>query len=97
MTKTKTTSKNKVIYLITTYKCSACKCMEYLLKEKQANNPTFELKIIDFNDTPEWLKVNVVLTDFPTVVLIKDGIIKYQFVGTRNSKKLDKIFNDLEF
>lgn len=94
---TKMISKDKIIYLITTYKCSACKCMEYLLKEKQADNPRFELKIIDFNDIPEWLKVNVVLTDFPTIVLIKDGVIKYQFVGTRSSKKLDKIFNDLEF
>lgn len=94
---TKMISKDKIIYLITTYKCSACKCMEYLLKEKQADNPRFELKIIDFNDTPEWLKVNVVLTDFPTIVLIKDGIIKYQFVGTRSSRKLDKLFDDLEF
>lgn len=93
----KTISKNKIIYLITTYKCSACKYMEYLLKEKQANNPRFELKIIDFNDTPEWLKVNVVLTDFPTIVLIKDGVIKYQFVGTRSSRKLDKLFDDLKF
>lgn len=94
---TKMISKDKIIYLITTYKCSACKCMEYLLKEKQADNPRFELKIIDFNDTPEWLKVNVVLTDFPTIVLIKDGVIKYQFVGTRSSRKLDKLFDDLEF
>lgn len=97
MTMTKIVSKNKIIYLITTYKCSACICMEYLLKEKQANNPRFELKIIDFNDTPEWLKVNVILSDFPTVVFIKDGVIKYQFAGTRSSRKLDKIFNDLKF
>lgn len=94
---TKMIYKDKIIYLITTYKCSACKCMEYLLKEKQADNPRFELKIIDFNDTPEWLKINIVLTDFPTIVLIKDGVIKYQFVGTRSSRKLDKLFDDLKF
>lgn len=88
---------NKVVYVITTYKCSACKCMEYILKEIQKDNPTFTITITDFNEVPEWIKTNVTLTDFPTVIFIDNDVIKYHFTGTLSRKKVIKIMSDINF
>ncbi len=88
---------NKVVYVITTYKCSACKCMEYILKEIQKDNPTFTITITDFNEVPEWIKTNVTLTDFPTVVFVENDVIKYHFTGTLSRKKVIKIMSDINF
>ena len=88
---------SKVVYIITTYKCSACKCMEYILKEIQKDNPTFTITITDFHDVPEWIKNNITLTDFPTVVFIENDVIKYHFIGTLSRKKVIKIMYDINF
>lgn len=88
---------NKIVYVITTYKCSACKCMEYILKEIQKDNPTFTITITDFNEIPKWIKINIILTDFPTVVFIENNIIKYHFTGTLSRKKVIKIMSDINF
>ena len=73
--------KNKVVYIITTYKCSACKCMEYILKEIQKDNSTF----------------TITTTDFPTVLFIDNEVIKYYFTGTLPRKKVVEIMNDINF
>lgn len=88
---------NKVVYVITTYKCSACKCMEYILKEIQKDNPTFTITITDFNEVPEWIETNVTLTDFPTIVFVENDVIKYHFTGTLSRKKVIKIMSDINF
>lgn len=88
---------NKVVYVITTYKCSACKCMEYILRKIQKDNPTFTITTTDFNEVPEWIKNNVTLTDFPTVIFVENGVIKYHFTGTISGKKVVKIMNDINF
>lgn len=89
--------KNKVVYVITTYKCSACKCMEYILRNIQKDNPTFTITTTDFNEVPEWIKNNITLTDFPTVIFVENDVIKYHFTGTVNGKKVVKIMNDINF
>lgn len=88
---------SKVVYIVTTYKCSACKCMEYILKEIQKDNPTFTVTITDFNEVPEWIKTNVTLTDFPTVIFVDDDIIKYHFTGTLSKRKVVRLMNDINF
>lgn len=90
-------SSNKVIYIITTIKCSACKCMEYILKEIQKDNSTFTITTTDFHDVPEWIKNNIILTDFPTVLFIDNEVIKYYFTGTLPRKKVVEIMNDINF
>ena len=90
-------SSNKVVYIITTIKCSACKCMEYILKEIQKDNPTFTITTTDFHDVPEWIKNNITLTDFPTVIFIDNDVIKYHFIGTLAKRKVVKIMNDINF
>lgn len=89
--------KSKVVYIITTVKCSACKCMEYILKEIQKDDPTFTITTIDFHDVPEWIKNNVTLTDFPTVIFTDNDVIKYHFTGTLSGNKVVKIMNDINF
>ena len=87
----------KLIYLITTYKCSACKCQEYILKELLEEHKDIELKVIDCSEVPEWIKTNVILTDFPTTIFVKDDIIKYHFVGTKSNKKTKVLLKDINF
>lgn len=88
---------NKVIYIITTYKCSACKCMEYILKNVQKDNPTFTISVLDYTETPEWLTTNVTMTDFPTVIFTKDDVIKYHFTGTLSKQKVLQIMEDINY
>lgn len=88
---------NKVVYLVTTFKCSACKCMESILKQVQIDNPAFIIKVVDFEDVPDWIKNNVQLTDFPTTILVKDDVIKYHFVGTLPKKIIEEIISDIKF
>ena len=88
---------SKVIYLITTYKCSACKCQEYILKEVLKEHKDIELKIIDFSKVPEWIKTNIILTDFPTTIFTKDDVIKYHLVGTKANRKIKALIKALNF
>lgn len=88
---------NKVVYVVTTPGCSACKCMEYILKEIQKDNPTFSIISTDFTKVPEWLKINVTLTDFPTVIFIDNNVIKYHYVGTISKSKVLKLIKNINF
>ena len=90
-------SNNKVVYIITTHGCFACKCIEYILREIQKDNPTFTIITIDFHDVPEWIKNNITLKDFPTVIFIDNNVIKYHFIGTLARRKVIKIINDINF
>lgn len=88
---------SKVIYLITTYKCSACKHQECILKEVLEEHKDIELKVIDFSKIPELIKTNIILTDFPTTIFIKDDIIKHHFVGTKANRKIKALIKDINF
>ena len=77
--------KNKIIYLVTTYKCSACKCQEHLLK------------ICDCSEIPEWLNNKVAFLDFLTTVFIKDNIVRYTIVGTLSVSKIKSRIKDISF
>lgn len=88
---------NKVIYIITTVNCSACKCMEYILNDIQKDNSTFSINSTDFTKIPEWLNTNIILTDFPTVIFVDNNVIKYHFVGTKSKSKVLKLMEDINF
>ena len=90
-------NRNKVVYIITTAKCSACKCMENILNDIQKDNSTFTVSSTDFTKVPDWLKTNVTLTDFPTVVFVDNDVIKYHFVGTKSKSKVLKLMEDINF
>lgn len=87
----------KTIYLGTTYKCSACKCQEYILKEYLKERSDINLIVTDYLDLPEWIKTQIKLTDFPVTILVKDNVIKYCFVGTKSKKKIKNLMEDLQF
>ena len=88
---------NKVVYIIITANCSACKCMESILNDIQKDNSTFSITSTDFTKVPEWLKTNITLTDFPTVVFVDNNVIKYHFVGTKSKSKVLKLMKDINF
>ena len=88
---------NKVVYIVTTAECSACKCMENILNDIQKDNSTFTINSTDFTKVPEWLKINITLTDFPTVVFVDNDVIKYHFVGTKSKSKVLQLMKDINF
>ena len=88
---------NKEVYLITTYKCSACKLMAYILKEVLEDRPDVELKTLDYTELPEWIKTNVRLSDFPCVVFVVDDVIKFTFTGTKSTREIKQIIKDINF
>lgn len=88
---------SKVIYLGTTFKCSACKLQEYLLREALEECPEVELKVCDYLQLPKWLQTQVKLSDFPVTIFIKDNVIKYTIIGTKSVKHLKEILSDIAF
>lgn len=89
---------NRQIYLATTEGCEACKIMERILKQVQRNNVyTFSIQVIDYKLLPEFIQVDIVLTDFPTLIFLENNVIKYHVTGTINAKKLQEIIKDLHF
>ena len=89
---------SKHIYLATTEGCEACRIMEKILKQVQRNNGyTFSIQVRDYKLLPEFIRVDVVLTDFPTLIFLENNIIKYHVTGTTSAKKLKEIIKDLHF
>lgn len=88
---------NKVVYIVTTAECSACKYMVNILNDIQKDNSIFTITSTDFTKVPEWLKTNITLTDFPTVVFIDNDVIKYHFVGTKSKSKVLQLMEDINF
>lgn len=84
----------KKIYLITTKGCEGCSIMKNILIDVFNKD---NIKIIDIADVPNWIKINIKLTDFPTTILVKDDVIKYHFSGTKNVKKIKDIVADVGF
>ena len=89
---------SKRIYLATTEGCEACRIMEKILKQvKHDNSYTFSIQVRDYKFLPEFIQVNIVLTDFPTLIFLENNVIKYHVSGTMSAKKLQKIIKDLHF
>ena len=89
---------SKHIYLATTEGCEACRIMERILKQvKRDNVYTFSIQITDYKLLPEFIRINVLLTDFPTLIFLENDVIKYNISCTINAKKLQEIIKDLHF
>ena len=89
---------SKYIYLATTEGCEACRIIERILKQvKRDNVYTFSIQVRDYKLLPEFIRVDVVLTDFPTLIFLENNIIKYHVAGTMSAKKLQEIIKDLHF
>lgn len=89
---------SKRIYLATTEGCEACRIMEKILKQvKRDNSYTFSIQVRDYKLLPEFIQVDVVLTDFPTLIFLENNVIKYYVSGTISAKKLQEIIKDLYF
>lgn len=89
---------SKHIYLATTEGCEACRIMERILKQVQRDNMyTFSIQVRDYKLLPEFIKVTVLLTDFPTLIFLENDVIKYHVSSTINAKKLQAIIEDLHF
>jgi hypothetical protein len=55
------------------------------------------LIIRDVLDIPMFIRTDVPLNDFPTLVFIKDGVIKYHVSGTMSKDKVKTIISDIGF
>lgn len=88
---------SKIIYLITTIKCSACKAQEILLKVAFEERSDVEIKIYDCSEIPTFLKDKIDFKDFPTTIFVEDDKIKYAFVGTLMSAKIRRLAKEIKF
>lgn len=87
----------KFIYLITTKGCEACHIMTDIMLAVLDELEGVTLVLRDVSDIPMFIKVDVPLNDFPTLVFIKDGVIKYHISGTMNKDKVKTILSDIGF
>lgn len=88
---------NKIIYLGTTQKCSACKCQKNLLETAIEDYKDIQLIDADYKELPEWLQINISFTDFPVTIFVKDNVIKHHFVGTLSVNKIKKLIGSIDF
>lgn len=89
---------SRYIYLATTEGCEACRIMERILKQvKRDNVYAFSIQVIDCKRLPKFIRINVFLTDFPTLIFLENDVIKYHISGTISAKKLQEIIKDLHF
>lgn len=88
---------NKIIYLITTKGCEACRIMADIMLAVLDELKGTTLLIRDVLDIPMFIRVDVPLNDFPTLVFIKDGVIKYHASGTMSKDKVKTILSDIGF
>lgn len=84
----------KYLYLITTEGCQGCKIMKNILDEHFSD---IKLRVQDIRFVPLWIKTNVKLDDFPTLLFIKDDIIRYHFSGTKSARKIRELIENLKF
>lgn len=84
---------NKVIYLITSYKCSACKCQKQLLIETLKTRNDIKLVEKDIDNVPDWIRNEIIIVEFPTTILTEDNKIICSFIGTRKIKYINTIFS----
>lgn len=73
------------IEVITTEGCHSCEIIKKLIDEaiKLSKVNIDEIIYKDYKEyNKNWLKQNKI-TDFPTILLIKDNSIKFKFSGTR--------------
>lgn len=86
------------IYIITTQGCEACNIIRNIIYSIYIKHKhKFEYATVDRLNVPEWISNNVILEDFPTVVFVKDKIIKYHFKGTKPAKEIEQILEDIKF
>lgn len=88
---------NKIIYLITTKGCEACHIMANIMLTVLDELEGVTLIIRDVLDIPMFIRVDVPLYDFPTLVFIKDGVIKYHTSGTISKDKIKTILSNIGF
>ena len=89
---------SKHIYLATTEGCEACRIMERILKQVQRNNVyTFSIQVIDYKLLPEFIRIDVALTDFPTLIFLENNVVKHHVASTMSAKELQEIIKDLHF
>lgn len=87
----------KVIYLITTKGCEACHIMTDIMLAVLDELEGVTLVIRDVSDIPGFIRTDIPLNDFPTLVFIKDGVIKYHASGTMSKDKVKTILSDIGF
>lgn len=87
----------KFIYLITTKGCEACHIMTDIMLAVLDELEGVTLIVKDVSDIPMFIKVDVLLNDFPTLVFIKNGVIKYHISGTMTKDKIKTILSDIGF
>lgn len=87
----------KLIYLITTKGCEACYIMTDIMLTVLAELKGVSLVIRDVSEIPMFIRAKVSFNDFPTLIFLKDDVIKYHVSGTMSKSKVKTILSDIGF
>lgn len=87
----------RIVYLVTTKGCESCRIMENILNKVFNCLSSFTIEVKEFNELPFWIKTNVAIKDFPTLIFVEENVIKYHCSGTISFKNLMNIIKDIHF
>lgn len=90
-------NKNQKIYIITTKGCAGCNIMIEIAKKLSFDTYFNAFYIQDISDIPQYIKVDVLLDDFPTIVFVDGYDIVYYHTGTLSKNKLKEKMVEYEF
>ena len=85
-----------LIKVITTKGCVACSILQDTLSKtlKELNRSDINVEYIDCQDLSHRQFINrYMITDFPTMVFIKDNEVLIKYTGTKPKYELNKISN----
>ena len=82
------------LFLITTEGCQGCDIIKNILDK---NFSDIEVNIEDFKTCSSWIKEEINISDFPTLIFVKEKRIVYYTVGTKSAKRIKYIMKKIGF
>ena len=89
--------KNKTIYLVVSYKCSACKLQKTLLQEALMERDDITLTECYLEDLPEWVRTKIPVGKYPITVLTEDEKVILSLIGTTKEKRIKEVINTIRY
>jgi len=74
--------------------CGPCRQLAPLFEQIKSSFPNVEFQTIDVDTSPEEVQENLV-TSIPTVIFLKDGIVKQRYTGLQSKSMYVDTINSL--
>lgn len=88
---------NKVIYLVKSYKCSACKLQKVLLYNVLKGYSDIELKECYLEEVPDEIVYKIPIGTYPITVFTKDNKVLLSYVGTMIEDRIKNVMKTINY